>query len=130
LASALKAHRLASLYSQDEDLVFPNATGKPRNPRSVLDAFDLAADKAGLNGDGRRKLVPHDLRHHFASVLIASGADVVHVSRQLGHADVSETLNTYADEYARVAHAEKSREALENAMEKIVSNGLGNLLQT
>jgi integrase len=118
LASKLKAHRLVSPWSQDDDLVFGNARGKPRGARGVLDALDLAAGKAGLNGGDRRKLTTHDLRHHFASVLIASGADVVHVSRQLGHASVAMTLDVYADEYAKVAHADKSREALSAAMER------------
>ena len=33
-------------------------------------------------------------------MLIAAGADVVHVSKQLGHADPAITLRVYADEFA------------------------------
>ena len=32
-------------------------------------------------------------------MLIAAGADVVHVSKQLGHADPAITLRVYADEF-------------------------------
>ncbi|WP_307831951.1 tyrosine-type recombinase/integrase [Prauserella cavernicola] len=38
----------------------------------------------------------HDLRHFFASGLIAAGCDVVAVQRALGHSSATVTLNTYA----------------------------------
>ena len=38
----------------------------------------------------------HDLRHFFASGLIAEGCDVVTVQRALGHASATTTLNTYS----------------------------------
>ncbi len=38
----------------------------------------------------------HDLRHFYASGLIAAGCDVVTVQRALGHASATTTLNTYA----------------------------------
>ena len=37
----------------------------------------------------------HDLRHHFASVLIAGGCSVKVVQKTLGHASARETLDTY-----------------------------------
>jgi integrase len=37
-----------------------------------------------------------DLRHYFASGLIAAGCDVVTVQRALGHASAAETLSTYS----------------------------------
>lgn len=51
----------------------------------------------------------HDLRHYFASLLIASGADVKVVQKRLRHASAMTTLNTYghmwpdADESTRAA---------------------------
>jgi integrase len=38
----------------------------------------------------------HDLRHFYASALIAAGCDVVTVQRALGHSSASTTLNTYS----------------------------------
>ncbi len=38
----------------------------------------------------------HDLRHYYASGLIAAGCDVVTVQKALGHSSASVTLNTYA----------------------------------
>ncbi|MGH3001739.1 MAG: tyrosine-type recombinase/integrase, partial [Gaiellaceae bacterium] len=54
-----------------------------------------AAVDAGLDGGGRR-IRFHDLRHTFASHLIVDiRLDVVQVSRILGHARTSMTLDTY-----------------------------------
>ncbi len=39
----------------------------------------------------------HDLRHTFATMMIATGTDVRTVASYLGHASVSMTLNIYAD---------------------------------
>ncbi|MDD6757554.1 MAG: tyrosine-type recombinase/integrase, partial [bacterium] len=38
----------------------------------------------------------HDFRHSCASLLINSGATVTLVSKYMGHANVTETLNTYS----------------------------------
>jgi integrase len=42
------------------------------------------------------RLVPHDLRHFFASALIAGGAGVEQVQVVLGHATAVITLRIYA----------------------------------
>jgi integrase len=51
--------------------------------------------------------------HGFASLLIAKGLEVVFVSRQLGHANPTVTLGTYAHLFERADHAQAAREALE-----------------
>lgn len=51
--------------------------------------FAPAASRAGFPG-----LVPYDLRHTFASTLIAEGRDIYWIARQLGHSPTM-TLNTY-----------------------------------
>lgn len=56
--------------------------------------FRQTAQDAGLDIPG---LSPYSLRHTFASLSIASGADVKVVQRQMGHNNAAETLNTYAD---------------------------------
>jgi integrase len=38
----------------------------------------------------------HDLRHYFASLLIASGADVKTVQARMRHASARTTLDTYS----------------------------------
>jgi integrase len=60
----------------------------------------------------------HDLRHFYASGLIAAGCDVVTVQRALGHSTATTTLNTYshlwptAEDRTRTAASGLIREAL------------------
>jgi integrase len=60
----------------------------------------------------------HDLRHYYASGLIAAGCDVVTVQRAMGHGAASFTLNTYshlwprAQDRTRNAAAQMLTEAL------------------
>ena len=70
---------------------------------------------------GDRSCGLHDARHTFASVLIAEGADVVYVSRQLGHADPAITLRVYAHLFDRHRHAESTRAALESSFGELLA---------
>ena len=67
-----------------------------------------AVATAGLDTPGRPRLRFHDLRHTYASLLIAQGVDVAYVFRQLGHANITTTLNTYTRlfDHARNANGE------------------------
>jgi integrase len=49
-----------------------------------------------LRRAGLRKIRFHDLRHTFASLMISNGEDIVRVSRMMGHANASITLNIYS----------------------------------
>ena len=63
-----------------------------------VDRWAPACRAAGLNPVPR----PYDLRHSFASLLLAEGRQPLYVARQLGHS-LAVLLSTYAhliDEYA------------------------------
>jgi integrase len=93
--------------------VFASQAGTPMQARNVSRrGLERAVERAGLNGDDRPWLTPHQLRHGYASALIAEGADPVSVSRQLGHADVSITLRVYSHEFDTVWNADRTRERL------------------
>ncbi len=64
---------------------------------------------AGLSG-----IKLHDLRHFYASGLIAAGCDVVTVQRSLGHAKATTTLNTYAHLWPTAE--DRTRKAAESIM--------------
>jgi integrase len=83
--------RLAlGLGKQSNDaLVFSNWDGSTRSPNSVTKEWALAMRKAGL------KATLHSLRHTHASTLIASGLDVLTISRRLGHGSPAITLGIY-----------------------------------
>jgi integrase len=69
-----------------------------------------AAQVAGLNDDGWPPLRFHDLRHTFASHLIIDlGLDPAQVSRILGHARVTITLDIYTHLFEDARHARDIR---------------------
>lgn len=57
-----------------------------------------------LRRAGIRQVRFHDLRHSFASNLLAADVDVVTVSKALGHANVHITLVTYAHPIPKERH--------------------------
>jgi integrase len=87
--------------------------------------LEKAVRDAGLKDPSRPKLRWHDLRHTYASLLIAEGLDVVFVSRQLGHANPAITLSVYAHLFDRVRHAERTRDALEASFGSLVEHSAG-----
>ncbi len=124
LAALLRRHALASRHSRPEDFVFAGAVGKPLHFRNVQRrGMDKAVEQAKLE-QGKRDPTMHDLRHSFASILIAHGADVVFVSRQLGHANPATTLRVYASEFDRVRNADAARSALSAQFGGLLGNGL------
>jgi integrase len=70
--------------------------------------------RAGITAPGGR-LSLHSLRHGFASLLISRGLNVVYVSRQLGHAKPTVTLEVYAHLFDRLDHAATARAALDSS---------------
>jgi integrase len=73
----------------DDALVFGAWDGSPRSPNALTKEWSLAMEKADLT------VTLHSLRHTHASTLIASGLDVLTISRRLGHGSPSITLGVY-----------------------------------
>lgn len=113
LGKTLREHRVASPRSQDPDFVFPAADGgglDHSTPRAIL---KRALKAGGIERADGKALRFHDLRHTAASLLIAQGANVVFVSRQLGHASADITLKRYAHLFDGAEHADRMSAALE-----------------
>ncbi|MCI6845364.1 MAG: site-specific integrase [Coriobacteriaceae bacterium] len=64
---------------------------RPYNPTQLGKDFSAFCKMNGF------KCTFHDLRHTFATMMIAGGCDVRTVASYLGHASVSMTLDIYAD---------------------------------
>ena len=115
---ALRAHRLKQLElrvalgqgkPEPETLVFSTIEGSPLSPDNL--SRDWRRVVAALKLPGVKF---HALRHSHASALIASGLDVLTVSRRLGHGSPVITLNTYAHLFAKTD--EKAADAIEAAL--------------
>ncbi|MGC5078146.1 tyrosine-type recombinase/integrase [Agrococcus sp. DT81.2] len=74
----------------EEQWLFVGPTGEPPHQNTVGYWWRKALKDANLE-----PFRLHDLRHYYASGLIAAGCDVVTVQRALGHAKATTTLNTY-----------------------------------
>ncbi len=121
LGRLLTAHRLASPHSHPGDLVFASTVGTALDRRNVSRrGLERAIKAAELVGTDRPRLRFHDLRHTFASLLIAQGNNVVFVSRQLGHASPDITLRVYAHLFDNAEHAEKASAMLEKEFAKVL----------
>jgi integrase len=86
--------------------VFATGHGTPHGHRDVARRrLGRAAARAELNADGWPPLRFHDLRHTFASHLIVDlGLDVAQVSRILGHARATITLDIYTHLFDDARH--------------------------
>jgi integrase len=70
--------------------VLATIDGKPQTPNVVSGLWARAMDAIGMP-----EITLHSLRHTHASMLIAAGMDILTISRRLGHASPTITLNTY-----------------------------------
>lgn len=66
-------------------------------PERLGKEWGQLARAMGWHGLAGRYVTFHDLRHTYATVAIASGADVMAVASSLGHSDPHITLKTYAN---------------------------------
>ena len=95
----LRRHRVEQLRLQMANgdrwqhtgYVFTQDNGDHMNPDSTTSWLSAFAKRHGLP-----HINPHAFRHTAASVLLASGTDIVTVSKQLGHASVTTTENFYS----------------------------------
>jgi len=115
LGRVLRAHKAEAFargHAKPSDFVFASRVGTPLHYRNVSRrGLDPAVRRAGLEAGERLRF--HDLRHTFASLLVAEGLNVVFVSRQLGHASSNITLAVYSHLFDRAEHGQRARAALE-----------------
>lgn len=72
-----------------EALVFSSPDGSTRTPNAITKEWST------LMANAKAKATLHSLRHTHASTLIASGLDVLTISRRLGHGSPAITLSVY-----------------------------------
>jgi integrase len=94
-------------FSAEDDFVFATSEGTPFYYRKVaVRGLDRARTRQVSTETGCRSSRSTDLRHTYGSHLVRQGLDVVRISRQLGHARPSITLNIYAHEFEQAQHAD------------------------
>ncbi|MGH9005742.1 MAG: tyrosine-type recombinase/integrase, partial [Acidimicrobiia bacterium] len=89
----------------DQGLVFAAVDGGPLNPAKEAEKFGRRIARA----DGVPRIRWHDLRHSHASHLLKAGVNIKVVSRRLGHASVSFTLDRYGHLFPEADTALRAR---------------------
>ena len=87
---------------------------EPMHPQTPTRYFKKFEKKYGV-----KDFHPHKLRHTFASTAITNGADVVSVSKVLGHAKPDTTLRMYS--HSNEEAMKKASEIARNAIKAVVS---------
>ncbi len=104
LVSTLKRHQLRSPPG-DLDLVFATEEGKPLNGSNMRQReFHSALRRAKLH-----RIRFHDLRHTYASLLIAAGENLKFISSQLGHSSIQVTIDRYGHLIPAIQHGAGER---------------------
>jgi integrase len=109
LAEHVAAHRPGDDPSR---WLFASASGGALAQNSLDYLWRQTCKAAKVEG-----LTLHDLRHYYASGLIAAGCDVVTVQRALGHAKATTTLNTYAHLWPKAE--DRTRKAAASMMAEV-----------
>lgn len=90
VAEALTLH--VATYPPVDGFLFTGVRGRPWWQMDYASrAFQRGVSSAGLPTG----TTTHDLRHHYASVLLAAGESVIAVAERLGHEDATLVLTTY-----------------------------------
>lgn len=106
-----QAKWLLSMGLPHTGFVFTQDDGEMLNPNAPTKYLSKFGKKYGFPG-----LHPHTLRHTMATISIANNADIVSISKKLGHAAPSITLNVYS--HANQEAQLRANKTLETALYK------------
>ena len=92
IIEVLKLHKSMQEFENPLNLVFSQENGKP------IDADNMVKRRFNkvLKGANVTQIRFHDLRHTYASLLLAKDMNIKYIQKQMGHANFEITMNTYA----------------------------------
>lgn len=97
---------------EDCDRLYTSWNGKPAHPDSLTQWFGDFIKQTDL-----QNIHVHSLRHTNATLMIAGGEDIRTVSKRLGHAQVTTTVNTYT--HALQSADARAADTLENILDPL-----------
>lgn len=117
VADAVSSH-LSSFPVGPSGLVFTTPKGEPWHRSRFGDVWRAAVERAGLPKGTRL----HDLRHTYVAMLIAAGEHPKVIQDRLGHASITETMDTYGHLFP--AAEEGTRDAIDRAFSGAVADSV------
>jgi len=111
VGEALAAHMATYPDRPDTDELFVHAGGDTWSAQYYSTVIRRGVKAAGLP----EGTTSHDLRHHYASVLLMAGESVVAVAERLGHQNASLVLSTYG--HLMPDSEDRTRRAIDTAWE-------------
>ena len=109
VGEALAAHMAAFPPAADGSLFTTRDGRPPTHVHYGTTTFRKAVEKAGLPAG----TTSHDLRHHYASLLLAAGESVVAVAERLGHQNATLVLSVYG--HLMPGSEDRTRSAIDKA---------------
>lgn len=111
------AGHLAGYPAGADHSIFTTSAGRPLGHMYYgYQLFRRAVAAAGLP----HGTTSHDLRHHFASLLLAAGESVVGVAERLGHDDAGLVLSTYG--HLMPNTEDRTRRAVDDAWDALATS--------
>ena len=94
---------------------------RPRHPARSVPAASTPPSRRPARPARQAPIRFHNLRHTYASLLIAQGVNVAFVSRQLGHATPATPLHIYAHLFDEAANLGRAREYVNGQFANLTS---------
>ena len=88
IAQLIEKHH--AIQYDHTDWLIQDGFGQPMNPGSLTNRITRIEKNNGLP-----LISVHGLRHTFASMLNSEGIDIARISAELGHSNITTTLNVY-----------------------------------
>jgi integrase len=121
VAGALAAHLARWSPHPTLGVIFTTSKGSAVQERVWRQVWATARERAGAP----EWATPHDLRHHYASLLIRSGASVKVVQSRLGHASAKTTLDIYGHLFPD--EEDRTRAAIDDAFSGVDADSVSDL---
>lgn len=109
LARLLETHR--RFEYEATDFLIQNGFGEPMGANAIASRLDRLEQKHGLP-----HVTLHGLRHTYATLLNANGVDMAMISAELGHSNLSTTMNIYTHRFKSPTQASKGIASTINAV--------------
>ena len=104
---------------EHSDYLILTPFGERMHPSTFSDHLSLIEERAGIE-----HVSLHGLRHTFATMLNSSGVDIARISAELGHSNISTTLNKYTHVFGGTT---ASSRGIADSMDEKFSKSASNL---